>query len=96
MRLGAAPGGCDVTTMSLRARSIPNYPNGALALRSVAVGLVRIVSMTMSTVYAAPLGIRGHEGGGEPEPEGADLWVLAVASLVLVLSGGAFAGLTIA
>jgi metal transporter CNNM len=61
------------------------------------VGLARVLSMTLSTAYAAPLGIQSHGGGhNEPEAEGASLWVLYVASVVLVLSGGAFAGLTIA
>jgi metal transporter CNNM len=81
----------------LPTRRISTQPNGFFALRSVAVGLARVLSMTLSTAYAAPLGIQGHGGGGdEPEAEGASLWVLYVASLVLVLSGGAFAGLTIA
>ena len=78
----------------LPARRIPTQPNGFLAVRSAAVGLARVLSLTLSTAYAAPLGIRGH--GDEPEFEGSSLWVLYVASVVLVLSGGAFAGLTIA
>ncbi|KAL2147319.1 hypothetical protein VTI28DRAFT_10309 [Corynascus sepedonium] len=87
-----------VTTNSiLPARKPSNQANGFIAVRSAAVGLARILSLTLSTAYAAPLGIQGHGGGGdEPEAEGASLWVLYVASLVLVLSGGAFAGLTIA
>ncbi|KAL2198019.1 hypothetical protein P885DRAFT_34315 [Corynascus similis CBS 632.67] len=87
-----------VTTNSiLPARKPSNQANGFVAVRSAAVGLARILSLTLSTAYAAPLGIQGHSGGGdEPEAEGASLWVLYVASLVLVLSGGAFAGLTIA
>ncbi|KAH6617055.1 hypothetical protein F5144DRAFT_381724 [Chaetomium tenue] len=85
------------TNSILPARRIHTQPNGFSAVRSVAVGLARVFSMTLSTAYAAPLGIQGHGGGGdEPEAEGASLWVLYVASLVLVLSGGAFAGLTIA
>jgi metal transporter CNNM len=52
--------------------------------------------MTLSMAYAAPLHPLGHNGGDEPEAEAGSLWVLYVASLVLVLSGGAFAGLTIA
>lgn len=49
-----------------------------------------------TTVAAAPLNVWDHLHDDEPEAEGASLWVLYVASLVLVLSGGAFAGLTIA
>lgn len=54
--------------------------------------------MGISTVTAAPihLGILEHGGSDEPEEEGAALWVLYVVSVVLVLVGGAFAGLTIA
>lgn len=53
--------------------------------------------MGISTVTAAPihLGILEHGGSEEPE-EGASLAVLYVVSAVLVLVGGAFAGLTIA
>lgn len=76
-------------------RSISAYPNGFLALRSVAVGLARVFSLTLSTAYAAPLA-RDWRSAEEPEAEGADLWALYVASIVLVLLGGAFAGLTIA
>ncbi|KAH6617823.1 hypothetical protein B0J18DRAFT_262345 [Chaetomium sp. MPI-SDFR-AT-0129] len=82
---------------ALPGRRIPGQANGIFAVRSMAVGLARVLSMTLSTAYAAPLDILGHGGGGdEPEADGASLWVLYVASLVLVLSGGAFAGLTIA
>ncbi|KAI0799284.1 hypothetical protein GGR55DRAFT_670222 [Xylaria sp. FL0064] len=42
-----------------------------------------------------PLGPRDHHDNA-PEAEGSALWVLYVVSMVLVLLGGAFAGLTIA
>lgn len=77
-------------------RGIPKQPNGFLSVRTTAVGLARLLALTISTAYAAPLGIQGHGGEDAPEAEGASRWVLYVASLVLVLSGGAFAGLTIA
>ncbi|AEO59065.1 hypothetical protein MYCTH_2306997 [Thermothelomyces thermophilus ATCC 42464] len=80
----------------LPARRVSDQSNGFPVVRSAAVGLARVLSLTLSTAYAAPLGIRGHGGVDEPEAEGASLWVLYVASAVLVLSGGAFAGLTIA
>ncbi|KAK4162871.1 putative transporter [Cladorrhinum sp. PSN259] len=91
-----------MTTMAtsqhlLRTRGPSSRPNGLFAVRSAAVGLARVFSMTLSTAYAAPVGSWGHGGGGgEPDGEGASLMVLYIASLVLVLSGGAFAGLTIA
>ncbi|KAK4172694.1 putative transporter [Triangularia setosa] len=73
-------------------------PNSLFALRSGFVGLARILSLTISTAYAAPIASLGHGGGGNDEPEagGASLSMLYLASAILVLSGGAFAGLTIA
>ncbi|KAK4230197.1 putative transporter [Podospora fimiseda] len=91
-----------MTTMAssqhlLRTRIPSSRPNGLFAVRSAAVGLARVLSMTLSTAYAAPVGTWGHGGGGgDPDGEGEGLMVLYIASLVLVLSGGAFAGLTIA
>ncbi|KAK4126868.1 DUF21-domain-containing protein [Parathielavia appendiculata] len=76
---------------------ISNNANGFLAMRSMAVGLARIFFTTMSTAYAAPLGISGHgDDADRHDAEGASVWVLYAASVVLVLLGGAFAGLTIA
>lgn len=77
-------------------RNTSSRPNGFFAARSMVVGLARVLAMTLATVSAAPLSTLGHAGEEPPEAEGASLWVLYVASLVLVLSGGAFAGLTIA
>ncbi|RCI10211.1 hypothetical protein L249_8515 [Ophiocordyceps polyrhachis-furcata BCC 54312] len=65
-------------------------PSGAFTnLRPVVLGLGRLLG-----VAAAPLAARGadYDNDGEVAP----LWVLAVASMALVLLGGAFAGLTIA
>ncbi|RDA87868.1 hypothetical protein CP532_2947 [Ophiocordyceps camponoti-leonardi (nom. inval.)] len=65
-------------------------PSGAFTnLRPVVLGLGRLLG-----VAAAPLAARGadYDNDGEAAP----LWVLAVASMALVLLGGAFAGLTIA
>ncbi|KAL1837461.1 hypothetical protein VTJ49DRAFT_3760 [Mycothermus thermophilus] len=86
------------TPALLPGRRISNYnANGFTAVRSMAVALARMLSVTLSTAYAAPLNTQGHGGGGDaPEAEGADLWVLYLASFLLVISGGAFAGLTIA
>jgi len=90
-----------MTTMAtsqqlVRNRGPSTRSNGLFAVRSVAVGIARMLSMSISTAYAAPVGTWGHGGGGEPDGEGASLVSLYIASLVLVLSGGAFAGLTIA
>lgn len=52
-----------------------------------------MLALGYSTVSAAPLSIRAME---EEPAEGGANWVLYVVSLVLVLAGGAFAGLTIA
>ena len=87
-----------MTASSLRTptRGHLSRPNGLVAARSLVVGLSRALFMGISTTYAAPLQLLGHLHDDEPEVEGSSLWVLYVASLVLVLSGGAFAGLTIA
>ncbi|KAL2266060.1 hypothetical protein VTJ83DRAFT_5412 [Remersonia thermophila] len=86
------------TPALLPGRRISNHnANGFTAARSMAVALARLLSVTLSTAYAAPLTTQGHGGGGDaPDAEGADLWVLYLASFFLVVSGGAFAGLTIA
>ncbi|KAK3342501.1 hypothetical protein B0H65DRAFT_468442 [Neurospora tetraspora] len=78
-------------------RGASSRSNGLLAARSLTVGLARALFMGISSVTAAPipLGILEHGRSEEPE-EGAGLWVLYVVSAVLVLVGGAFAGLTIA
>ena len=81
---------------SLRTPTRGSSSNGFLAARSLVVGLSRALFMGISTTYAAPLNLLGHFSDDEPEADGASLWVLYVASLILVLSGGAFAGLTIA
>ena len=63
------------------------------------IGLSKALFLSISSVSAAPLihsKTGGHYHDEEPEAAGTDLWVLYVASLVLVLLGGAFAGLTIA
>ncbi|KAJ6780003.1 hypothetical protein PWT90_10630 [Aphanocladium album] len=67
---------------------------GAIAsLRPAVLGMARVVGLGLSSVAAAPLQ-KAHEPH-EDQPE-TPLWVLCVASMALVLLGGAFAGLTIA
>lgn len=71
--------------------------NGVLRARPFALGISKILSMSLwSVVSAAPISFFGHHHDDEDEEQGSSLWVLYAASLVLVLLGGAFAGLTIA
>ena len=75
----------------------PSSSNGVLRARPFALGISKILFMSLSSVVsAAPITLFKHYDDDVPEEEGASLWVLYVASLVLVLLGGAFAGLTIA
>ncbi|PNY27243.1 Protein MAM3 [Tolypocladium capitatum] len=67
----------------------------AASLRPVVIGLGRVLGMGISAVAAAPFPARDH-GQGHGDMEATPVWVLAVASMALVLLGGAFAGLTIA
>lgn len=70
---------------------------GIAGLRPAVLGMARVIGLGISSVAAAPLQARGHGGSdGESDMEGTPLWVLCVASMALVLLGGAFAGLTIA
>ncbi|KAK1759734.1 hypothetical protein QBC47DRAFT_338095 [Echria macrotheca] len=85
-----------LSSSQLPARAVHARSNGLLAARSLVVGLSRVLFLGVSSVYAAPLHVSGHLDDNVPEADGASLWVLYVASVVLVLSGGAFAGLTIA
>ncbi|UPK96283.1 hypothetical protein LCI18_007218 [Fusarium solani-melongenae] len=62
------------------------------ALRPAIIGMGRVFGASLTAVSAHPIQAQGHSH----EEEGTDLWVLAVASMALVLLGGAFAGLTIA
>ncbi|KAI1341274.1 hypothetical protein F5Y15DRAFT_377540 [Xylariaceae sp. FL0016] len=62
-------------------------------LRTAVLSLSR--ALTFGLAAAAPITSRDHHDN-EPEAEGGALWVLYVVSMVLVLLGGAFAGLTIA
>ncbi|KAF7545126.1 hypothetical protein G7046_g9636 [Stylonectria norvegica] len=69
--------------------------NGSASIRPAVIGLGRILGMGISAATAHPLIAREHGGHREDEVE-RPLWVLYVASMTLVLLGGAFAGLTIA
>lgn len=71
--------------------------------RSPAAGLVKLFLLAASQISiaaGAPVGnwLMGH-GGGEDLPKSPDdpsLWIYLTIAMVLVISGGAFAGLTIA
>ncbi|KAF5024298.1 hypothetical protein F66182_3628 [Fusarium sp. NRRL 66182] len=65
------------------------------ALRPAVIGMGRVFGASLTAASAFPIESKGHGKGGEDEV-GTSLWVLAVASMALVLLGGAFAGLTIA
>jgi hypothetical protein len=71
-----------------------SQPLGLASFRPAVIGLGRAVGLGLSAVRAAPLNSTEH--GYEPEETDTPLWVLGVASMALVLLGGAFAGLTIA
>ena len=64
------------------------------SIRPAVIGMGRVFGASLTAVNAFPVDTLGHHG--EEDEEGTSLWVLAVASMVLVLLGGAFAGLTIA
>lgn len=73
--------------------------NGLAIARPAVLGLAKLVALSLSGVAsAAPLKARDHmhPGDGADHGEGPAPWVLYVASAILVLLGGAFAGLTIA
>lgn len=64
------------------------------SIRPAVIGMGRVFGASLTAVSAFPVDSKGHHDAGEEG--GSSLWVLAVASMVLVLLGGAFAGLTIA
>ncbi|OTB02185.1 hypothetical protein M426DRAFT_322894 [Hypoxylon sp. CI-4A] len=70
---------------------------GVLRARTAVLGLSRAIFLSLGFAYAAPTPFfEALEGNAPEEAEGGALWVLYVVSMVLVLLGGAFAGLTIA
>ncbi|KJZ69171.1 hypothetical protein HIM_11441 [Hirsutella minnesotensis 3608] len=75
-----------------------NGASGAFtSLRPAVLGAGRLIGVGFSAAAAAPLSVREYDGGsGGDDGEGTPLWILALTSAVLVLLGGAFAGLTIA
>lgn len=72
-------------------------PNGFMNTRSAVLGIARAAFLGLRWASAAPMAALGHGGGGgEPEAEGPGLVMYGVLSMILVLAGGIFAGLTIA
>ena len=72
--------------------------NGLHAARTAVVGLARVVFLSISAA-AAPLSQlqdHEHDDHSHDDKPGGSLLPLYIASVVLVLLGGAFAGLTIA
>ncbi|KAL8393628.1 hypothetical protein RB599_005902 [Gaeumannomyces hyphopodioides] len=87
------------TRPTTRAPIHSRYPshNAISAVRPAVLGLARLLGVSVSAVAAAPLAATFEHGGGhDPDDLGTPVWVLYVASAILVLLGGAFAGLTIA
>lgn len=67
-------------------------PGGLASFRPAVLGLGRVFGLCFTAVSAAPVSSQERLGEHTDTP----VWVLAVASMTLVLLGGAFAGLTIA
>ena len=83
--------------MEIRPQASAGRSSSLLAARSLTLGIFRCFFMSLSTVSAAPLSVLQHASHKIHNPEeDPSLWVLYVVSLLLVLLGGAFAGLTIA
>ncbi|KAM0568942.1 hypothetical protein D7B24_004798 [Verticillium nonalfalfae] len=82
--------------MTTRSSTRPGNASGTFGIvRTGVIGLAKALTLGVSSVAGAPLGIRDHHDD-VPEETGSTRTVLFIVSLVLVLLGGAFAGLTIA
>jgi len=66
------------------------------AVRRGVLGVARALFLSMPAVSAAPMSFSKEHSHDEDHTEGPSLAILLIASAVLVLLGGAFAGLTIA
>ena len=85
-------------------RSRPAFNGAVGGARPAAVGLAKVLFMAASQISiaaGAPVGswLMGHGGGEDDLPKSPDdpsLWIYLSIAMVLVVSGGAFAGLTIA
>ncbi|KAI1100106.1 DUF21-domain-containing protein [Jackrogersella minutella] len=70
--------------------------DGILRARPAILGLSRAIVLSLGLASAAPTNFYNAYDNAPEEAEGGALWVLYGVSIVLVLLGGAFAGLTIA
>ncbi|KAK7953712.1 hypothetical protein PG996_014604 [Apiospora saccharicola] len=79
-------------------RQMHDSANVRRIIRPAFLGAAKVAMLSISAVTAAPMNnIQVQDlHDEEPEAEGGALWVLFAISMVLVLLGGAFAGLTIA
>lgn len=68
---------------------------GFASLRTCVLGMGRVLGVGLSSVAAAPV-LQTKPHHDDDDFEATPVWVLYVASMALVLLGGAFAGLTIA
>ncbi len=78
------------------ARNGGNHGLNVSQTRTTVMALSRVMSMLFGITVAAPLQLEARHGHTIPVAHGGALWVLYAASVILVLTGGAFAGLTIA
>lgn len=86
--------------MTVRAHNSKYNASPAVA-RPAALGLAKMLFLGASQISlagAVPLKswLRGGDEDLPKSPEDPDLWLYLTVAMVLVLSGGAFAGLTIA
>jgi len=77
------------------------YHGSAAGTRPAALGLAKLLFLGASQISmagAAPLKtwLYGDDEGLPDDPEDPSLWIYMTIAMVLVLAGGAFAGLTIA
>jgi metal transporter CNNM len=73
--------------------------NGYISTRPAVLGLVKILVLglgQLSMTSATPVKKFLHITEEEPSPDEPSLWIYLTTALILVLLGGAFAGLTIA
>jgi metal transporter CNNM len=73
--------------------------HGYTSTRSAVIGLAKILVLglgQLSMINATPIKKLFHITEEEPSPDEPSLWIYLSTAVVLVLLGGAFAGLTIA
>lgn len=97
---GSPQGLYAATMISKSATAAGRYSNnGYTSTRPAVLGLAKIVVLglgQLSMTSAAPVKMLLHIIEEDPPPEEPSLWLYLTTALILVLLGGAFAGLTIA